>query len=42
MPISLLTSKQLRIEDIADELHKPHDPEWDKKRREAKAKGEMK
>jgi phosphoribosyl-ATP pyrophosphohydrolase/phosphoribosyl-AMP cyclohydrolase len=40
--IVLLTSKQLRIEDIADELHKRHDPEWDKKRREAKAKGEMK
>ena len=40
--IVLLTSKGLRIEDIADELHKRHDPEWDKKRREAKAKGEMK
>ena len=38
----LLTSKGLRIEQIADELHKRHDPNWDKKRREAKAKGEMK
>jgi phosphoribosyl-ATP pyrophosphohydrolase/phosphoribosyl-AMP cyclohydrolase len=40
--IVLLTSKRLRIEQIADELHKRHDPNWDKKRREAKAKGEMK
>ena len=40
--IVLLTSKGLRIEQIADELHKRHDPNWDKKRREAKAKGEMK
>jgi phosphoribosyl-ATP pyrophosphohydrolase/phosphoribosyl-AMP cyclohydrolase len=40
--IVLLTSKQLRIEDVADELHKRHDPEWDKKRRELKAKGLMK
>lgn len=39
--IVLLTSKGLRIEDIALELHKRHDPNWDKKRREAKAKGEM-
>ena len=38
----LLASKNMRIEDIADELHKRHDPEWDKKRRVAKAKGEMK
>ena len=38
----LLTSKGLRIEQIADELHKRHDPNWDKKRRDAKAKGEMK
>ena len=37
----LLTSKGLRIEDIAEELQKRHDPNWDKKRREAKAKGEM-
>ena len=40
--IVLLASKNMRIEDIADELHKRHDPEWDKKRRVAKAKGEMK
>ena len=40
--IVLLTSKGLRIEQIADELHNRHDPNWDKKRREAKAKGEMK
>ncbi len=39
--IVLLTSKQLRIEDIALELQKRHDPDWDKKRRQAKAKGEM-
>lgn len=39
--IVLLTSKGLRIEDIAAELRKRHDPNWDKKRREAKAKGEM-
>ena len=38
----LLTSKGLRIEDLAEELHRRHDPEWDKKRRMAKAKGEMK
>ena len=36
--IVLLTSKELRIEDIAAELQKRHDPNWDKKRREAKAK----
>ena len=40
--IVLLTSKGLRIEDVAKELHKRHDPNWDKQRREAKAKGEMK
>lgn len=39
--IVLLTSKDLRIEDIAAELQKRHDPNWDRKRREAKAKGEM-
>ena len=39
--IVLLTSKGLRIEDVANELAKRHDPNWDKKRREAKAKGEM-
>ncbi|MBR1402086.1 MAG: bifunctional phosphoribosyl-AMP cyclohydrolase/phosphoribosyl-ATP diphosphatase HisIE [Prevotella sp.] len=38
----LLTSKHLRIEDIASELAKRHDPEWDKHRRIAKSKGEMK
>ena len=38
----LLTEKGLRIEDVANELCKRHDPNWDKKRREAKAKGEMK
>lgn len=40
--IVLLTSRGMRIEDIASELHSRHDPEWDKKRREAKAKGEIK
>lgn len=40
--IVLLTSKGLRIEDVAEELQKRHDPDWDKKRREAKAKGKMK
>ncbi len=40
--IVMLTEKGLRIEDVATELHRRHDPEWDKKRREAKAKGEMK
>ena len=34
----LLTSKGLRIEDIASELRKRHDPEWDKERRIAKSK----
>ena len=38
----LLTEKGLRIEDVATELHQRHDPNWDKKRREAKANGEMK
>jgi len=33
----LLTAKGLRIEDIARELQRRHDPEWDKKRREEKA-----
>ena len=40
--IVLLTSKGMRIEDIAAELHKRHDPDWDRKRREAKAAGQMK
>ena len=38
----MLTEKGLRIEDVAQELQKRHDPEWDKKRREAKAAGTMK
>jgi len=33
----LLTSKGLRIEDIASELQKRHDPNWDAQRRHAKA-----
>ena len=37
----LLTSKGLRIEDIAQELQKRHDPNWDAKRRVAKAAGKM-
>lgn len=40
--VVMLASKDLRIEQVADELHKRHDPNWDKKRREAKAKGEIK
>lgn len=39
--IVLLTSKGIRIEDVAAELAKRHDPNWDKKRREAKAAGTM-
>jgi phosphoribosyl-ATP pyrophosphohydrolase/phosphoribosyl-AMP cyclohydrolase len=39
--IVLLTSKGLRIEDVAKELQKRHDPNWDKRRRELKSKGEM-
>ncbi|SFO94031.1 bifunctional phosphoribosyl-AMP cyclohydrolase/phosphoribosyl-ATP diphosphatase HisIE [Prevotella sp. tf2-5] len=38
----LLTEKGLRIEEVAAELQKRHDPDWDKKRREAKASGAMK
>jgi phosphoribosyl-ATP pyrophosphohydrolase/phosphoribosyl-AMP cyclohydrolase len=38
----MLTEKGLRIEDVAKELQKRHDPNWDKKRREAKAAGTMK
>ena len=34
----LLTAKGLRIEDIAHELQRRHDPNWDKQRREDKAK----
>ena len=37
----VLTSKGLRIEDVANELAKRHDPNWDKKRRAAKAAGTM-
>ena len=33
----LLTSKGLRIEDIATELQNRHDPDWDKKRRMEKS-----
>ena len=40
--IVMLTSKGLRIEDIAEELQKRHDPNWDSKRRQAKAAGQMK
>ena len=39
--IVLLTSKGLRVEDVANELAKRHDPNWDKKRRAAKAAGTM-
>ena len=39
--IVMLTEKGLRIEDVADELHRRHNPEWDKQRRQAKAKGTM-
>ena len=38
----MLTEKGLRIEDVVSELQKRHDPNWDKKRREAKAAGTMK
>ena len=38
----MLTEKELRIEDVAQELQKRHAPNWDKKRREAKAAGTMK
>jgi phosphoribosyl-ATP pyrophosphohydrolase/phosphoribosyl-AMP cyclohydrolase len=37
----MLANKGLRIEDVAAELQKRHDPNWDKKRREAKAAGTM-
>ena len=37
----MLADKGLRIEDVAGELQKRHDPNWDKKRREAKAAGTM-
>ena len=35
--IVMLTSKGLRIEDVATELQKRHDPDWDKKRRMEKS-----
>ena len=38
----MLTEKGLRIEEVAQELQKRHDPNWDKKRRESKAAGTMK
>ncbi len=38
----MLADKGRRIEDVAAELQKRHDPNWDKKRREAKAAGTMK
>ena len=38
----MLTEKGLHIELVAAELQKRHDPNWDKKRREAKAAGTMK
>lgn len=38
----LLTEKGLRIEELAEELMKRHDPNWDKQRRTAKAEGKMK
>ena len=38
----LLTSKGLRIEDVAAELQKRHDPNWDAQRRQQKAEGKMK
>ena len=36
--IVLLSDKGLRIEDVALELAKRHNPDWDKARREAKSK----
>ncbi len=36
--IVMLTEKGLRIENVAGELQKRHDPEWDKKRRMEKSK----
>lgn len=38
----MLAEKNLSIEDVAAELQKRHDPNWDKNRREAKAAGTMK
>ncbi len=39
--VVLLTSNGLRIEDVAEQLALRHNPDWDKKRRQAKSKGEM-
>ena len=39
--IVLLTAKGMRIEDVVEELHKRHDPNWDAERRKAKAEGKM-
>lgn len=36
--IVMLTEKGLRIEDVANELQKRHNPEWDKRRRMEKSK----
>ena len=40
--IVLLTAKGMRIEDVVEELHIRHDPNWDAERRKAKAEGRMK
>ena len=40
--IVLLSAKGMRIEDLVEELHRRHDPNWDRQRREAKAAGTMK
>jgi phosphoribosyl-ATP pyrophosphohydrolase/phosphoribosyl-AMP cyclohydrolase len=40
--IVLLTAKGMRIEDVIEELHARHDPNWDAERRKAKAEGKMK
>ena len=40
--IVLLTSRGLRIDDLALELKRRHDPNWDAQRRQAKAKGSEK
>ena len=35
----LLTARGLRVEDLINELHRRHDPNWDATRRKAKAEG---
>lgn len=40
--VVLLTAKGMRVEDVVEELHKRHDPNWDAERRKAKAEGTMK